>query len=254
MPGTKRKGSYLKRPYVKRRYAARRSSRLRARPSRALAVSRLGTTMVHRYCKWANPSNVNVDAGGTVYAGVTSGIFRTSNSAGGQTEMDIGLGFTFGDLTQSTTYETLYDQYKLTTIVVYVELLNNPSATYGIESVAQNTSTNFYPRLWYIRDHDDNAVLSLANMKNYAHARERVLQPNKKIKIVLSRPSILDQVQGTLNYKVDYKPGWLDMADPNIVHYGIKMCVDLANQAASATVPWQIRIESKYYFSCKTPR
>jgi hypothetical protein len=213
---------------------------------------------VHRYCKWANPTNVNVDPGGTVYAGAPSGIFRTSTTASGQTEMDIGLGFTFGDLTQSSTYETLYDQYKLTTIVVYVELLNNPSSYIGIGGTQAtnygNFSTNFYPRLWYVRDHDDNAYLTLANMKNYSKAREVVLQPNKKIKIVLSRPSILDQVQGVSNYKVDYQPGWLDMADPNILHYGIKMCVDLANQSAQKEIPWQIRIETKYYFACKTPR
>jgi hypothetical protein len=216
--------------------------------------------MVHRYCKYANPSNVNVDANGTVYAtsGATgSGLLTTSTTADTQTSMNVGVGFTFGDLTESSTYETLYDQYKIDRVIVYIELINNPDAYLAaggtVATNFANVNNNFYPRLWYIRDHDDNTVVSIATIKNYAGVKERILQPNKKIAISI-KPSVLQALQGTTNFKVDYKPGWLDMADPNIVHYGLKMCMDFMDMPADHRTYWRIRMTAKYYFACKTPR
>jgi len=253
----------------------RRRSRSRSRPR--LAVMRrgggrktglrlrrglLGGT-THRFSKWASPVQVNCTNGS--YYPTTAGL-GTLYSEVSVNEIDFACVFQFNDLPESTQFAALYDQYKIHKVILHVELMTNPNASWFInQGSGVSNNYNFYPRMWFIRDHDDYIAPTVSGLASYSRVQERILTPTKSIKIGL-KPSILEQTYSGAR-SVKFNPGWLDMADVNVPHYGIKFAIDFANNYTSATeitkpptaanpnlTQWEFRIRAQYIFSCKTPR
>lgn len=225
--GFKRKRVYAKKP-KKRSFKKRRIQR--TGPPRGL-MSR----STHSYARYGTPETVSIAAGGQLssYARV----------------------FTFNDIRSYTEFTNLYDQYKITRVVMMFQLVDNPDQCQGYVT-GSNTGTvtgaTMYPRLWYLRDYDDDATLNPNQMQESAKSKMVVLRPNKITRIAI-KPAVKSSIYRTA-VSEGFAPKWnqkLDMAAHDIPHYCLKYALDSMTSTATA---YRVKVDIKYYFTCYNTR
>lgn len=142
----------------------------------------------------------------------------------------------------------LYDQYKITKIVMYLNW--SPLAYSAGLNDTSKTPELIAPMLMYVRDHDDATAIALADFKQISKTKQLRIQPGKQYKIVLT-PSILTEAYRT-GLTTAYMPKFgqkIDMGNPDVQHYGIKFGVQ-----KPAISLGQINVRTKYYVSCYNTR
>lgn len=215
---------------VRNKLAVQRGLRRRVR----LSKGRLGSTNVHRYRRWA----------------------ASESRLSGTTGAGFSETFMLNKLPNYSEFDTLYDRYMITTVVVKFQLISNPDATYFPGSNTTANADNWYPKLWYVADYDDDTTpTSLDEFKQYAKTKHVVLRPNKEIKVVV-KPAINIQTYRTAT-TTGYAPKWkqwVDIAQTDIPHYGLKYWIDLNGITALAAQNMSVRVERLYYFTCKDVR
>jgi len=167
--------------------------------------------------------------------------------------------FKFEDITGYSEFTSLYDSYKLTKVVMMIQLITNPDSISPLNTL--NTTgafnpSNFYPRWWYVRDYDGGTD-TLATIKERSGVKCFLLRPNKINRIVI-KPRVLVQayagVSSTGYLVKQSKSLFIDMANTSVPHYGLSSVVDTMGQDPSDSYPFKIRVEFKYYFTCKDVR
>lgn len=177
----------------------------------------------------------------------------TVQSSPNYTTSSAALKFQLNDLISYGDFTGLFDRYKINMIVLKVQLEQNPDAAYRINGNTVANAANFYPKLWWATDYDDSAAVSLDEMKQLQNVKCSVLRPNSFITIKC-KPAILAQTYRTVA-TTGYSPKWgqwIDCANVDVPHYGIKLCMDMNGYDASSN--FQIRIEPKFYIQCKDVR
>jgi len=160
------------------------------------------------------------------------------------------LVYKFDDLVGYTEFSALFENYRITKIVVTFQLINNPDHTLVLNDAGHNTPSNWYPKMWYTVDHDGGSDETLTTMKERQGVRCRILQPNRTIKVSFK------PMCRTLTYKTASTEGFapknikLDMADVNVPHYGLLYLVDTNGIDPSNDYPFKIAMETKFYFTC----
>lgn len=235
MPLGKRKATRQLQALVKRRLALNINRRRMAR--KRVNRSRINPSRnVHAFRRWAQSN--------TVLAG-------TGSAGAGYAE-----AFTFNQLPNYTEFDTLYDRYMLTTIILKVQMIANPESSYYPASTTLANAMNWYPKFWYYPDYDDNtAPSSLDEVKQHAKAKHFVLQPNKEFTIVI-KPAVNIQTyrtSTTTGYSPKWKQ-WIDIAQVDVPHFGVKYFIDTNEIDPIDTQRPNIRIERLFYFKCKDVR
>lgn len=167
----------------------------------------------------------------------------------------LGMVFKLEDVKGEADFADLYDRYMLTTVVLKFKLTTNPNSIRTLNADLNWQSTNFFPKLWYCPDYDDNASETLAQLKERSQTKWKVLRPNKEIKIVV-KPAVTIQTYRTAT-TTGYAPKWkqwIDMAQRDVPHYGLKFVVDCCGLDPSDTNPFKMEIDRRYYFTCKDVR
>ena len=149
-------------------------------------------------------------------------------------EQDGAMSFTFDDIAGYTDFTGLYDRYMIAGIQLRVRLVNNPNTSLALNNfaVAPTTTvywnaTNWFPRLYYIKDYDDDTAETAANLKERAKTKMIILKPNVYHKIFI-KPAVLMQTYRTAA-TTGYAPkwnNWIDAAQTNVPHYGFKYALD----------------------------
>lgn len=205
------------------------------RPMKRMAkYSRVRSTNTHSFKRWCNAFDVN--------------------SATSVVEKGYTMVFSFNQLINYAEFDALYDRYKIDYVLVKLQLQNVPDSDWKLADGAVSNKLNFYPKIWYIKDYDDSAVDTLAEMKQRSGVKCRVMRPNTQVVIKL-KPAILAQLYATA-VSTGYAPKWnqwIDMAQTNVAHYGLKWLLDL-NGRADATQVWTVRVEQMFHFTCKDVR
>lgn len=236
MPKRFRSRSRATRRYKRVKYSMGRRARTRVRRS-------MRGRDVHRFCRWA--TNGTDDSAQGSWTQSVEGVTESINPV-----------FKLNYLPNYTEFTNLYDQYKITTVVCHVQLVSNPDAGNILNSAtAGNNSSNWYPKLWYVRDYDDSSSLTLDDMRQYAKAKMVVLRPNKTYRIAC-KPAILMQAYDTA-ISTAYIPKWnqwVDAASSGVPYYGLKFFVDCMNFDPADAAPFRVRFDVKYYVTMKTPR
>ena len=155
------------------------------------------------------------------------------------------------DLVQSADFAGLFDQYRITKVVMTFQLINNPTA-YGNLNLAtgSQTATNWFPKMWYVVDHDGGSTETISTIKERQGLRCRILQPNRVVRVVF-KPKCR-----TLTYSTSTSTGYspknikIDMTDTNVLHYGLNTVIDSNNVDPSNDYPFKIRVEKKLFFTC----
>lgn len=231
MPIGRKRKTYTSSPFTPRKVAKRRAMRKRINRSR---VGRNPSTNLHHFKRY-------------------TGAFDIQNSAT-TTEKPYAMVFTFNQLINYSEFETLYDRYRIDYIDVKLQLQTNPDSDHVIGNDAVINETNFYPKLWWIKDYDDSSADTLTELRQRAGAKYRIMKPNSEVKIRV-RPAILNQTYRT-STTTGYAPKWrqwIDFAQVDVPHYGLKINLDL-NGRANTEQFYILRVETQFHFTCKDVR
>lgn len=146
-------------------------------------------------------------------------------------------------------FATLYDQYRID----YVQFRINWSPKYTIAVQPNAPGQSTYPVLYYFKDYDDaNSPTSLAQMQERGNLKQVRITPNRIIKINV-KPAVSAMIYQGLT-STAYSPKWgakLDMAQPDVPHFGLKIGIDhLISQPSQG----QLDVEIVYHmtmFGCR---
>lgn len=226
---------------IKRRFIRRYKKASTMRRSRIVPRNRVSRLNVHKYSRW-----------------VATPVTITSNA----TEYDGAFVWQFSDLSLPAEFTSLYDRYKITHIQIRVQLVNNPDATWDLNTIHASGATangsNWFPKLWYCPDYDDSGAESINELKQRAKTKCIVLRPNRTFKINI-KPAILNQTYRT-ELTTGYSPHWgqwIDAAQTDVKHYGLKYALDNLGQTpntSNADLQPKVRFEFKYWFTMKDVR
>lgn len=223
-----------KRPFSK---TSRRTKYVRrVRPALASRYRRARRGMMsrqnHAYRRYGVPSTVTMT--GTV------GVVNESDNS------DV---FTLSSVTNYSELTTLYDQYHINAVTMKFHLVSNPDrlTTPGTDPAANYLTPPNYPKLWYYRDYDDSAPLTLTQMREVGKAKFKIMRPNSVISIRV-RPAVLTQLYRTA-VTTGYTPSWpkrLDCTQADIPHYGLKWILETDGVSLFNTSQYIVRIEYVY--------
>jgi hypothetical protein len=132
--------------------------------------------------------------------------------------------FTFADLPQQSTIASLFDQYKITDIEVWF----NPGLT-NSSSFAPGTAGYVYT----VTDYDDDSNLpSSAQALQYTNVMQ---SPANMGHYRRWKPHVAEALYGSGAFSSygNIKAPWIDMASPNVKHYGFKAYATAATNTAS---------------------
>lgn len=166
--------------------------------------------------------------------------------------------YSLSDVTGYQEFEALYDRYMLTCVVLKFRIINNPDAAGALNTSwsgipGQNVpTTNWYPRLFYCPDYDDNSSETVGTLRERARTKMIILKPNQYKKIVVKPACTIQTYRTTTGagYAPKWKQ-WIDMGQSDVPHYGLKWALDCSNVDPSDTYPFKLEIEKQYYFKCK---
>lgn len=181
-------------------------------------------------------------------------------SSTAQTEWPITYAFTISDISAYSEFSSLFDRYMLVGCMLRFQLSANPNADVVRANQIGTLQSSIYPRLWYVIDHDDGNVETLAQLKQRGNVKCRVLQPNKPLRVYVPFPRTAGSVAvigSTTASAAVQRPTWFDCGTSTVVHYGLKCVVDLDGLSASSSAngsPFRIKMDGVYYFKMKDVR
>lgn len=226
---------------LRRRYSRKRVSRT--------SRGRLGLGLAYRFHRWTRPSSGSISLSQCTYDAAT-GILAPSISV---QECRATHVFRLDEIPNLPEFTALFDQYRLTKVTFQIKMISNPDAgTVGTAGAAN--AAPFYPTIWYVPDFDDNFTVTLAQIREFAGVRRKVLRPNQ-ITTVTFRPRTLTQIYNSAvstGYAVSTSRSALDIAQSSIPHYALKYVIDFEGLTLSANGAQNpnFKIDVKYYFSC----
>lgn len=225
--GFARKGSRKRARSVSRSRSSRSSSRVGFRSRSRSRVRAQGVHTFSRHC-----AAQTVDINGTFLS-------RQYNDK-------------FEDMIQSSDFTSLFDMYRIVKVTYTFQLINVPEASLvpNASSASFANGTNWYPKMWYIVDHDGGTTETLNSMRERQGTKCRILQPNKVVKVSWTPKCRV------LTYSTDTTQGYaprnikVDMNDTAIPHYGLAVVFDTNGYDPSDSYPFKIAVERKITFKC----
>jgi len=201
--------------------------RVKARRARKPMMGRVPRTKfssdIHFFKRWASDAQI---VGNVAYAPYLN-----------------AFKYTLNQLPAASEFTNLFDQYMISKVVTKLFLKIDPSA--------QSATTASFPRLFYVRDTDDQAVpASLDELRQHATCRVKVMNPNYPVTLIC-KPNVL-ALSYTSSVASNYSPKWnqwIDLGDITTPHYGWKFVIDdLTN------TNYRVTVEHTFYFKCKASR
>lgn len=182
---------------------------------------------------------------------VNLGTYTATASSLTETPVSKAFSFQLTDMPNVTEYGALYDQYKITGIALRVI----PKTSQFQGGTSGSTAVIGYGQVVTCIDFDDAANPTskdeLLQYQNAKVTRSSVLHKR------FIKPRILDTIWVN-SLSSGYQaviPGWVDMANSNLPHYGIKLWVDApatAGGTSSSSISYDVY--ATYYFKCKNTR
>lgn len=246
---TSRSRRSKRRPYKKRF--------LRRRARRCKVVNR-----AHIFSRYANVLSGMVYASSTCEYDATNLILKGPSGVGATTlEYNAALSFRFFDLKNESEFTTLFDRFMLTGVRVQFQLITNPDSQTALHQSTGNQTANFYPKVWYTIDRDDNAPITRSQIQEYPGAKCRVLRPNAIVKAYIPYPRVRGMTTSSSagapsaqNGGIVSRPSYIDVAYDSTDHYGLKFAVDFLGIVATTAELYWVKLDVKYYFKCKDVR
>lgn len=154
-------------------------------------------------------------------------------------------------------FSALYDEYKIRGVKIKLTF----SAT---DYTAAAGQYNCPKLMWYKDDDDSNNPTTYTDIREFnqkPYVGSRQLANGKAVKLylgsrTLSRRTAAVDSNGGVNYSLLMKGGWINLASPDVAHYGVKFLMLDCPLASSLTSAYQptMRMEVTYYISLRGVR
>lgn len=182
-----------------------------------------------------------------VTTGGTGGNYIVQN---GSTALYGQISFCLADLSQATTFSSLFDRYRIEKVMLRVTTRNSATQLFNIASPNQAMPT-FYCAI----DRDDSSPLSTINsISEYDNSIATPGNLSFDVELIPSVVSTIANASSTATSSVIKRSDeqWLDIAATTIPHFGVKWAVGPL-QATSTSV-WYWDVEAWYVVSFKNTR
>lgn len=169
----------------------------------------------------------------TGYLKTRQKIWRQETLDAGSSATPFNFVFKLADIPQSAEFVRLFDSYRINNITISAAPMTNSSLTINPA----------YKMLWAVDLDDDNAP-TLGSMLQRSNVHIKTVTSggsNPQVFYMKCRPRYLTEIYKTAlstGYGQGARKQWLDCADPEIPHYGIKVLFDTNPQLGSDVV-WQ---------------
>lgn len=158
------------------------------------------------------------------------------------------VAFRLDDLGQSSTFAALFDQYRIDKVLLRFTARNN--AVNVFNTASPNGSV---PMVYVTQDRDDaSAPASISALKEYD--KTVIMNGFSSCDVMIeARPTISAFASGAFSGYVtpDIEP-WLDMANTDVPHYGVKF--GIVPLTATTTSAWTWDVDAYYYVSFRNIR
>lgn len=160
------------------------------------------------------------------------------------------LYFTLNDLPQMASYSALFDCYRINKAVLKLTPFLTGLTT---SNIATGTTATFDECMVTVLDFDDSTQLtSLSAAEEYETYKMTPSYKEHTRTLVPAVSSVAYKTALTFGYTQKTKQ-WVDIANPEVPHYGVKGVIQGPGTAANARrQAWWVRV--KLYFSCKQVR
>jgi len=159
--------------------------------------------------------------------------------------------FNLNQLPNPTEFTNLFDQYKITG----AKLVFTPGANNALYSPLSGQSVAFgFNRFMSVIDYDDSSIpASESELMQYNTLK---VTPPMRTHTRYLKPKILEALyNGTLSTAYQAaRPGWVDVGNPSVPHYGVKVYCAAPTIAGSTSSSITYNVYLTLYFACKNVR
>lgn len=182
----------------------------------------------HHFKQTYHPSGntMQVTGGTGAYYPTGSGAFPpgtlVSQATASIGPMFFTLDFRLDDLPQLSSYQTIFDSFRINKVVVKFRPLQSMVPTNATDGSGTNVSTT-PPLLQTVIDYDDSNLLTSENqLLNYDNLKiSQPWQMHKRVFVPAISANAFKAGGSTIGY-YQKKKQWIDAAYPDTIHYGIK--------------------------------
>jgi len=215
------------------RYAARAVPRFlrKRRPRRMMRPKKKIQNRVHTYVRWADRDAQYPAANGP------SQIVETGSA------QNLVYNFKLDNLTTKSDFTNLYDAYKITKVVLYLERLKNDT---------DDAITPLNKKVCVVWDDDGDALTTEDQYLEYSNCRRYSPIGNGAIKLTVypkvSTPILNVGGNPTAYHSIPSTNNWIKIEDDEVPHFGLKIFVPggiIATQVPLFTV------RAKFYLAMK---
>jgi len=138
----------------------------------------------------------------------------------------------------------MFDQYRLDCIRFTIVPQNNALGLFA-------PATTALAPVYCVIDYDDATALgSVAAAREYDNCIQ--LEPTESLSRTFAPRIAVAAYAGAFTSFTNSAPQWIDLASPNVAHYGIKLYIPGVDAAQTLLQVWDIQIE--YWFSYRSLR
>jgi hypothetical protein len=184
-------------------------------------------------------STIGQEVGFTSVGGNTAGTLSQSSNAA---VVKFAAAFQLSDWAQSSTYASVFDQYRVELLRYFIKSGNNAIGLAGAAAVNQVN-----PTMYVVVDRDDNnALASYGAALQYDNVIELEGQDNGEITLVPSLTPAIYAGGAFSAYATERSDRvWIDIANTSVPMYGIKGVIGtLAAGAVSYDWTWLVSVEA----------
>lgn len=171
-------------------------------------------------------------------------------------EIGAALTFRLSDIPNVSEYTNLFENFRIIGVKLTFRLMTNPDSSSFLNNSLVSQGSNYYPKLWWQRDYDDNVVLTVAQIRERASSKCAILKPDKFITIFIKYPKPLLEMAGNTSTGALAAPKglWLRTNSTNEIdapHLGLKVVMDKMGYAGNT---FTIGIDKQYFFAFKNSK
>ncbi len=147
--------------------------------------------------------------------------------------------FALADLSEVSSFTSIFDQYRINRIDLLVRPLTNPSTTANV-SVP-------YAFAYVVTDLDDAATLASASLSlNYQNCS--ILSPGQSHARHFVPHVLISAFDGAAAFASSKAAPWIDCANTNVVHYGAK--ISITQSTSTLISSWYVWTRDYVEFRC----
>jgi hypothetical protein len=148
----------------------------------------------------------------------------------------------------------MFAQYNIEAVDFKIQMITNPDAARKTNEYSIKNQSNWFPKVWYIRDYDGGGSDTLAQIKERVGVKSIVMRPNKQYNIRI-KPKVLCQTyKTTLSAGYSPKAMWLDCVENSVPHYCLNTVVDCLGLNPNDAIGFAFCIECKFHLAFKGVR